>query len=269
VLIRVTGWRKKYSGKMIRAIVNGDDFGISAEVNEAIVESFEKDFITNTTLMVNMPFADEAVELAKKNGFSEAVGLHLNLTSGYPLTKHIRREKRFCRKDGSFNAYFQKHTASRLFIGRRESRAVSEEIEAQIRKYFSYGLPEKHLDSHHHVHTDRSVIGLLLPLMARYGFRSVRLSRNLFLKMSIPKRIYKSTYNKRLKRCGYTTADYFGSYRDLSAMNGSVKDDSLIEVMVHPMYDGGGVLVDTNTPMRNVRELLDSLHAVPQPYYPI
>ncbi len=254
---------------MIRAIVNGDDFGMSAEVNEAVVESFERGFITNTTLMVNMPFADEAVELAKKNGFSEAVGLHLNLTGGYPLTKRIRKEKRFCRKDGSFNAYFQKHTASRLFISKRESQAVAEEIEAQIRKYFSYGLPEKHLDSHHHVHTDRSVIGLLLPLMARYSFRSVRLTRNLFLKMSIPKRIYKSAYNRRLRKNGYITADYFGSYRDLSAMNGSVKDDSLIEIMVHPMYESGGVLVDTNTPMEKVRELLDSLHAVPQPYFPI
>ncbi len=254
---------------MIRAIINGDDFGISAEVNEAVAESFERGFISNTTLMVNMPFADEAVELAKKNGFSEAVGLHLNLTSGYPLTRHIRKEKRFCRKDGSFNAYFEKHTLSRLIISRRESLAVSEEIEAQIRKYFSYGLPEKHLDSHHHVHTDRSVINLLLPLMGRYGFRSIRLTRNLFRKMSIPKRIYKNTYNKRLKKCGYITADYFGSYRDLSAMDGLVKDDSLIEVMVHPMYDSGGVLTDTNTPMAKVRELLDSLHAVPRPYYPI
>ncbi|MCR4590883.1 MAG: ChbG/HpnK family deacetylase [Lachnospiraceae bacterium] len=254
---------------MIRAIVNGDDFGISENVNEAVRVCFEKRLITNTTLMVNMPYADDAVEMAKKCGFDEAVGLHLNLTSGYPLTKRIRREKRFCRKDGSFNAYFQKHTMTRLFITRQESQAVAEEIEAQIRKYFSYGLPEKHLDSHHHVHTDRSVIIILLPLINRYGFKSVRLSRNMFLKMNVLKRIYKDSYNRRLKRSGLITADYFGSYRDLSAMDGKITDDSLIEVMVHPMFDGEGVLNDTNTPMEKVTELLDSLNSVRQPYFPV
>ena len=119
------------------------------------------------------------------------------------------------------------------------------------------------------MHTDGSVINVLLPLMKRYCFRSVRLSRNLFLKMNVLKRIYKDSYNRKLKRNGFITADYFGSYRDLSAMNGNIKDDSLVEVMVHPMHDEMGVLVDTNTPMEKVKELLDSLHAVHQPYYPI
>ncbi len=253
---------------MIRAIINGDDFGISENVNEAVRECFERRLITNTTLMVNMPFADEAVEMAEKCGFAEAVGLHLNLTSGYPLTEDIRREPRFCRKNGSFNAYFQKHLMSRLVISPREKKAVAREIEAQIRKYYSYGLPEKHLDSHHHVHTDASVIDLLLPLIKRYSFRSVRLSRNLFLKMNPLKRVYKSAYNGKLKRSGLNTADLFGSYRDLSAMNGCIKDDVLLEVMVHPMYDEAGTLVDTNVPMERVKELLNSLNAVGQPYYP-
>ncbi len=254
---------------MIRAIINADDFGISGDVNEAVRECFERRFITNTTLMVNMPFADEAVEIAEKAGFSEAVGLHLNLTSGYPLTEPIRREPRFCRKSGSFNAYFQKHTMTRLMISRRETRAVAVEIEAQIRKYYSYGLPEKHLDSHHHVHTDASVIRVLLPLLKRYSFRSVRLSRNLFLKMNPLKRVYKNSYNRMLKKSGFDTTDFFGSYRDLSAMNGCVKDDALIEVMVHPMHNEGGTLVDTNVPMEKVKELLDSLNAVGQPYFPL
>lgn len=252
---------------MIRAIINGDDFGISENVNEAVRECFEKGLITNTTLMVNMPYADQAVDMALEGGFSEAVGLHLNLTSGMPLTKSIRKEPRFCRKDGSFNAYFQKHTLTRLSISRKEEKAVAEEIDAQIRKYFSYGLPEKHLDSHHHVHTDRSVMNVLKPLMKRYGFRTVRLSRNLFLKMNPLKRVYKSSFNGKLKRSGFLTTDYFGSYRDLSAMNGCIKDGSLLEVMVHPMYDEKGVLMDTNTPIVRVTELLDSLNAVRQPYF--
>jgi len=254
---------------MIRAIVNGDDFGISENVNEAVRECFEKRLITNTTLMVNMPYASDAVDIADECGFSEAVGLHLNLTSGYPLTKRIRKEPRFCKKDGSFNAYFQQHTMSRLSINRRESRAVAEEIEAQIRKYISYGLPERHLDSHHHVHTDRSVMRLLMPLLKKYGFRSVRLSRNLYLKMNFLKRIYKNSFNGDLRKNRFITTDYFGSFRDLSAMDGRIPDDSLIEIMVHPMYDEAGVLCDTKTPFSQVKELLDSVNAERQPYFPV
>ncbi|MBR2186583.1 MAG: ChbG/HpnK family deacetylase [Lachnospiraceae bacterium] len=254
---------------MIRTIVNGDDFGISENVNEAVRECFENRLITNTTLMVNMPFADEAVRMAEENGFREAVGLHLNLTSGFPLTERIKRERRFCRKDGSFNAFFAQHTMSRLMISKAESAAVREEIEAQIRKYFAYGLPERHLDSHHHVHTNSSVMEVLLPLLAKYGFRSVRLSRNLFVRMNPVKRVYKGLFNGRLKRNGFITADYFGSYRDLSALNGRIKDDSLLEIMVHPMYDGNGELCDTKIPMKKVSELLDSLNAERQPYFPV
>ena len=112
-------------------------------------------------------------------------------------------------------------------------------------------------------------MNVLMPLMQRYGFKSVRLSRNLFLKMNPLKRIYKSSFNRKLKRNGFITTDYFGSYRDLSAMNGCLRDDVLIEVMVHPMYDGSGVLMDTNTPMERVRDLLDSVNAVTQPYFPV
>ncbi|MBQ6968234.1 MAG: ChbG/HpnK family deacetylase [Lachnospiraceae bacterium] len=254
---------------MIRTIINGDDFGISENVNEAVRECFEKRLITNTTLMVNMPYADEAVRLAEENGFREAVGLHLNLTSGFPLTERIKRERRFCRKDGSFNAFFAQHTMSRLVISKAESAAVREEIEAQIRKYFEYGLPERHLDSHHHVHTNSSVMDALLPLLTKYGFRSVRLSRNLFVRMNPVKRIYKGLYNGKLKRNGFITADYFGSYKDLSAMNGKIRDGALVEIMVHPMYNEEGELCDTKIPMKKVSELLDSLNAERQPYFPV
>ena len=246
--------------------MNGDDFGKSEAVNEAVRECFEKRLITNTTLMVNMPGADDAVDIAESCGFAEAVGLHLNLTSGYPLTERIRKEPRFCRKDGSFNAYFQQHTATRLSINRSESLAVQEEAEAQIRKYFSYGLPEKHLDSHHHVHTDRSVMRVLMPLLLKYGFRSVRLSRNLFVKMNPLKKVYKGRFNRSLRQNGFFTTDLFGSYKDLSAMNGRIKDGALLEVMVHPMYDAEGTLSDTRTPFVKVKELLDSLNAEMQPY---
>ena len=71
-------------------LVNADDFGKSAEINRAVAEAFERGYITHTTLMANMPAAEEAVDLARQKGFAERVGLHLNLTEGLPLSLPIR-----------------------------------------------------------------------------------------------------------------------------------------------------------------------------------
>lgn len=239
---------------MIRTIINADDFGRESSVNEAIGLCFEKRIITNTTLMVNMPYAMDAVRLAKSNGFEDRVGLHLNLTQGVPLTSSIRNFSSFCDGRGEFNARFHLSTAGRLTIGPREAAALSEEIEAQIRRYLAFGLTEKHLDSHHHSHTDLSVWRLAEPLLKKYGFRSVRISRNLFAegKCSPVNRVYKHTYNRRLRRTGMLCADYFGSYRDFCAAIDSIEDDCLTEMMLHPMFSPEGDLVDTHTPMDEI-----------------
>ncbi|WP_141565564.1 ChbG/HpnK family deacetylase, partial [Anaplasma marginale] len=63
------------------AIVNADDFGISAEVNRAIVAAHDRGILTSTSLMVTGDAAAAAVELAK-NRPELAVGLHLVLCCG-------------------------------------------------------------------------------------------------------------------------------------------------------------------------------------------
>lgn len=250
---------------MVQAIVNADDFGISREVNEAVRLSFDRGIITNTTLMVNMPFAEEAVALAKENGFAERVGLHLNLTAGIPLTSKIRSFSNFCDSDGRFNAGFHLVTSKRLHIDREESAAVGEEIEAQMRRYLAFGLPEKHIDSHHHAHTDMSVFRELGPLLHKYSFRSVRISRNMYERVSAFNAWYKRMYNRKLKKTGLKITDYFGSFRDFSAYYDKLPYGALVEVMLHPMFSQDGTLMDTKLPMDEVKSFFDSkdlmLHA--------
>ncbi|MBR1876920.1 MAG: ChbG/HpnK family deacetylase [Lachnospiraceae bacterium] len=246
---------------MQRVIINADDFGISQNVNSAICECFDRYMVTSTTLMVNMPFADEAVKLAKQNGFETRVGLHLNLTSGFPLTDGIKKYSCFCGKDGSFNAAFQKNTATRLYLNKEETKALSTEIEAQLHKYLNYGLPDRHLDSHHHVHTNASVYKPLEPLLKKYGIRSIRLTRNIYDRISLLKALYKKRYNLRLRRTGIFTTDYFGSYTDLRNCHEKIPDNSLTEIMVHPMYGEDGVLYDTSIPMEEEKQFFTSTGA--------
>ena len=251
---------------MFRLIINADDLGISQEVNEAIAECFSARFITSTTLMVNMDYADEAAEMAGKYGWHERVGLHLNFTSGFPLTEGIRKYRIFCDRDGSFNALFFHRMNSRLHMSKGETEAARAEAEAQIRKYISYGFPNKHLDSHHYVHTDRSIWKAVEPLVGKYGIRSVRLTRNLYSRMSFPKRIYKERFNRRLKSLPIQTTDYFGSFKDFMQCRETIRDGSLTEIMVHPMYDESGKLVDTARPVEEEKDYLSGIRYIKEFY---
>lgn len=253
---------------MARFIVNADDFGISEDVNDAIRLCFEKRIITNTTLMVNMPYAVDAVNIAKQQNFDDRVGLHLNLTAGVPLTYPIRGMSTFCDSNGHFHAGFHQHTMTRMHLGKKESMAVMEEAEAQIRRYLALGLPEKHIDSHHHVHTDIAVWRVIEPILKKYDFRSVRISRNVYYngRCSAANRLYKCYYNRRLSRSGMKITDYFGSYKDFKGDYNSVGDNALAEMMLHPMFAEDGELMDTRTPMVEVRDFFAEKHIMQECY---
>lgn len=57
--------------------------------------AFQKNFCSRTSLLVNLPFTDSAVELAKKECFFDKVGLHLNLYEFSPLTRNIIELKNY------------------------------------------------------------------------------------------------------------------------------------------------------------------------------
>jgi len=248
--------------KMIRVKINADDFGISQDVNDAIRLCFEKRMITSTTLMVNMPYAPDAVKIAKEEGFDERVGLHLNLTAGVPLTGAIRSSRTFCDKRGMFHAGFHLSTGSRIFLPMAEKKLLAEEIEAQVRRYLAFGLPLKHLDSHHHVHTDLSVWSVAQPILLKYGFRSARLSRNIYAegRTSAVNSIYKKYYNNLIKKAGFEVTDYFGSFEDFEAAFDKLQENSIAEIMVHPMFSESGDLVDTELLMSEEKAFIDKRH---------
>lgn len=244
-------------------IVNADDFGKSQEVNKAIEECFNKGFINRTTIMTNMPFAEEAYEIAEKNGFTDKVGIHLNLTEGMPLTDNIKLNSNFCDENGMFNAAFYHSTKKRLHMDGQSVNDITEELRAQLTKYAQLGFSLNHIDSHHHVHTNYPVFKALKRLSEEFSFSSIRLSRNLYKGGSRLNRIYKCLFNKSVKKICRHTTDYFGSFKDAVDYFATEFDEEFVddaskkcvkfysendlEIMVHPMYRDG-VLVDTDIP---------------------
>lgn len=65
-------------------IVNADDFGMSPEVNAAILRAHREGIVSSTTAMANGP---AAADLPQLRGLELGVGLHCNVTHGRPLTK--------------------------------------------------------------------------------------------------------------------------------------------------------------------------------------
>ena len=237
---------------MTEYILHADDFGISDSVNVCVDACFMKGKLSETSLMVNMPMSDSAVALAMRNGYERVVGLHLNMSEGYPLTESIRKCPRFCNSDGAFNKLFHLSMRSRFFLSLQEADAVRLEIEAQIRRFCSFGGLMKRIDSHHHVHTDWSIYRILKPLAIRYGFTSMRISADLHM-VRFHKEIYKRIINCDIRRNFATTTHFDAVCKELLVpLSGSV------EVMVHPlMHDG--ILSDTDVPYEEQMALLGSV----------
>lgn len=267
-------------------LINADDFGISDTVNNAIAECFEKGYIGRTTLMCNMPFASEAMCLASKNDFIKNVGIHLNITSGVPKSEAIRFNKLFCNDDGVFNAEFTKNMKNRLTLDETCTKSIYREFVSQFEVYRDLGGTLWHVDSHHHVHTDASVYKALKRCFSEFPIKSVRLSRNLYKGGNPAVRLYKSTYNRGIKKDNKAQGEeYFGSFSDLTSYLGMNSVEELkreiatagkkyreacdfvagsdIEIMVHPSYDKGGVAVDIthdgSVPMADIYEYVSLL----------
>lgn len=217
-------------------IVNADDFGYSESVNEAITSAYLEGYINRTTIMVNMPTTMSGVFRAKANDFTHAIGLHLNLTEGYPLTNSMKECDYFVDENG-FKGNIR--MLAKRPIKRALLRILKKEISAQVAAYYDLGFTLEHLDSHHHVHTELQILYLLESVCRdSHSFKSMRISRNLPILgwHNIPKNIYKLIFN-RLIGLYHDTTDYFGSYKDFTAA--CIKSEKRYEVMLHPVILSG------------------------------
>jgi predicted glycoside hydrolase/deacetylase ChbG (UPF0249 family) len=229
---------------LCKLIVNADDFGISSMVNRAVLSGFESGVVTCTSIMANMPGFGDAVAIVRQHPQLEGkIGLHINLTEGYPLTTPILGCPVFC-GGGGFFIYNRQRPLFRL--GHPEQDAVYGEMRAQLEKVLAAGIKPIHLDSHHHVHTEWAIAPLVCRLGREYGIPRIRLTRNMGLLKDYPRRIYKTLFNRwRLGRYrGFENTDYFGDMEDMKHFSEKKKaSNKSIEIMVHLRLNENGSLV--------------------------
>lgn len=228
-------------------IINADDFGLSSTVNRAILSSVEQGLVNSTSIMANMPGFDEAVRLVRDHDeLRGRVGVHLNLTEGKPLSQPILGCQLFCGADGSF--YFKRERP--LFrLEKRVKAAAYEELRMQLQRVVAAGIIPTHLDSHHHIHTEWAVVPLVRRLAKEFRIPRIRLTRNMGRQHSYLKRLYKTVFNRwQLGRhTGLNNTDLFGDITDMVYHSrGGWPEGKKIEIMVHPLFNEGGELVDLN-----------------------
>lgn len=234
-------------------VINADDFGYSESVNRAVADCFEKGLINRTTIMVNMPCAQAAADMAREKGFFDKIGLHINLTEGKALSDECSASP-LCDENGYFKGTFHIPFKSRLYLPKSIRRAIFAEVEAQIKRYLDMGFTLMHADSHNYTHSYLSVYSEVSKLLKKYNFKSTRISRNVSSEgFSLPFKIYKEVFNRLITNLKTDngnkihTDKYFGSVQDF---NNSTNKDEIkhsIELMTHPDYIDG-VLTDNTLP---------------------
>ena len=227
--------------KARRVIVNADDFGMTEETNQAIVEAFARHSITSTTVMANMPGFEDACLLAHRHQLNSKIGVHLNLTSGKPLTTAIRECPTLCDPQGIFRP-----RRTLFWLSPKERRAIETEFKAQIQACIARGLWPSHLDSHHHVHTEWPVGAIAIKVARQFGIKAIRISRNCGSGISPLRKVYKFVYNLRLRMYGLANTRYFGSYKDVRQILSVTQGD--VEIMVHLPGPDVGVLPISEAP---------------------
>jgi hopanoid biosynthesis associated protein HpnK len=156
-----------------RLIVNADDFGRSSSINQAVIRAHRGGILTSASLMVNEPFAVEAVALARENP-GLGVGLHLALICGAAALPH-ETIPQLADARGQFSND-PVTTGWRYFASASCRAQLRLEIGAQFEKFRATGLPLDHVNGHLHLHLHPAVFPILMENAERWGITALRLT---------------------------------------------------------------------------------------------
>src|SRR6185503_18897756 len=120
-------------------VVNADDLGLSAEIDQGIFETHDTGIVTSASLLVDGPDAEAAIEEARKRP-KLGLGVHVAFDS-----------------------------RGKWLIDVQDLDMVQRQIDRQLDAFARLtGGPPDHIDSHHHVHRRFNVARLFLDAGRRY-----------------------------------------------------------------------------------------------------
>lgn len=206
--------------------------------------------------MVGMPGFHHAVQLAKENELIGSIGIHLNITEGYPRTNTIKKFSPFVDpQSGRFSFSVQ---SSCLWMPSTYVQGLREEFSQQIECCIKEGIFPTHIDSHHHIHNIWPIGSIVLDLAKKYRIPYIRIARNIGQGITFAKRIFKAIYNKRLKMHNVIRSDFMGSPSDYIYQPKASR--FRIEIMLHPCLTSDGRIIIDSYEKRQMDRLLKNMN---------
>jgi predicted glycoside hydrolase/deacetylase ChbG (UPF0249 family) len=150
-------------------IVNADDYGYFRCVSQGILEAAARGIVKATGVIANRDNLEEQTAYLE-DCMSIDAGVHLNLTTGTPLTAAMRAKcSRWAER---FPGKYVMSVA--VMLGAITRDEVASEWRAQIERCLAAGLKPKFLNSHEHVHMLPLLFGVTTSLAEQYGIVHVR-----------------------------------------------------------------------------------------------
>ena len=156
-----------------RLIVNADDLGLTAGVNQAIAECHTRGVVSSATLMATGAALTNAVELAATVP-QLSVGCHVVLVDGQPLLPPDEAPSLASGGNGTAFAPTLGAFIQRVVTGRISESEIEAEATAQFRQLQKAGIVISHFDTHKHTHVFPSVLRPLLRAARACGIRALR-----------------------------------------------------------------------------------------------
>jgi len=229
-------------------IVNADDFGLTSEVNEGIIQAFLRGIVTSASLIPSGTAFPQAVQFIKDNPGID-VGIHLTLIAEKSLL-NPREIPTLVDNQGCFRktAYMFILDYMRKHVSMNE---VEMELDAQFERVIQHGISISHIDSHQHIHMLPKVLEITIRLAEKYGIRHIRCPKEKIRFESIysfrkyPRLMQQIALNlfclysrKRIKSYsigGFHGFFYGGGMGKPALMKIlSIQEDKISEIMVHP-----------------------------------
>ena len=203
---------------MVQLIINADDLGLTPGCNAGIVKAMTERIVSDTTLMTNTAYTEDAVARLKSHGITKA-GLHLNLTFGKPLCP-VSEVPSLVDEKGFFRRPVEQAVLS---INAREAER---ELTSQVEKFLATGLNMTHLDGHHHVHGYPEILDIVIDLARQ---------------LQVPVRQSGETVRCRLTEAGVVTTDsislhFYGPGATMENLRTIISNhhQGTLEIMCHP-----------------------------------
>jgi hopanoid biosynthesis associated protein HpnK len=247
-----------------KLLVNADDFGLTAGVNRAIVETHSGGVVNSTTLMANGPAFDDAVTAARSvPGLS--VGCHVLLVDGTPVSQPDAVDTLLAIRSAEPGKFYSSLSAfaARAMLGGFDPDQLVAEITAQIKKIQATGLAVTHLDTHKHAHIFPDILAAMLRAARICGVRAIRNpfvpvktlnprqfkgKRNLWKRYGQVRMLhsFSGQFHQRTKRAGVLTPNGIVGVIETGAIDAPLLRQSLTtlpegtwELVCHPGYSDG------------------------------